>query len=933
MSRQPPRTTGNSGPQAENPPPQTAPDAIQSGVAALLAVGLQHHQAGQLAEAEVHYRRVLDIVPDHADVLHLLGGLAYQTGRHEAAIELIGRAIERNGNDPSYHCSRGLVLQSLDRLDEAVASYNRALLLNPDYAIALINRGLGLETLQRFAEALENYDRALSIVPDYAEAWLNRGNALQRLDRWAEALESYDRALALRPDYAEISMSRGIVLQQLGRLAEALESYDRALAVRPDFAEALLNRGNTLQHLGRFAEALESYDRALGVTPDHVEALFNRSAALEQLGRFAEALDNYDRVLALKPDFADALLNRGSMLQQLGRFAEALESYDRALAVRPDFAAALNNRGNTLMQLGRFAEALESYDRALALRPDHREEALVNRGNALQQLGRFAEALESYDRALADHPYFFEAILNRGNALQQLGNLAEALEGSDQVPALAPDDAAALRNRGVALRSQGEPNEAVVSFVATARDPGYDVGRWFNNRQRIWDWSNYFEDEAKARDALKTSVSPQAPIALLALSSTPEEQLDCARRVSAAVAVRASPMLPRAKPRRAEKIRLGYLSQYFRENAVAILISGLIEQHDRQRFEIVGYSYGPEDKRGYRARLERAFDRFVDIRDTPDREAAELIHTDAVDILIDLNGYTGDSRDFARTEILASRPAPIQVNYLGFTATMGADFVDYIIVDRFVVPMDQQAFFSERLVYLPDCYQCSDDTREIAERTPSRAECGLPETGFVFAGFSNSYKITPAFFDIWMRLLAAVPDSVLWLLDPWIWSVSSLAKDNLAREAAARGVSPERLIFAPRLPFYPDHLARHRIADLFLDTLPYNAQTTASDALWAGLPLLTCAGNTFTGRVAGSLLRAVGLGELVTTSLEDYEALALRLARERGLLTGLRERLAHNRLTYPLFDTKRYARNLEAAYSRMWETWRAGRPPAAFSLP
>jgi predicted O-linked N-acetylglucosamine transferase (SPINDLY family) len=433
---------------------------------------------------------------------------------------------------------------------------------------------------------------------------------------------------------------------------------------------------------------------------------------------------------------------------------------------------------------------------------------------------------------------------------------------------------------------------------------------------------------SKARDALGTSASRLAPFELLALSSTSEEQLECARHVTAAVAVRAPLMLPRAKPRQAEKIRLGYLSHDFRENALAILIPGLIEEHDRQRFEVVGYSYGPDDHSARRARLEGAFDRFVDIRDMQDREAAELIHADALDILIDLNGYTGDSR----AEILACRPAPIQVNYLGFTATMGADFIDYIIADRFVVPEDQQPFFSEKLVHLPDCYQCNDEKREIAERTPSRAECGLPETGFVFCCFSNSYKITPTFFDIWMRLLHAVPGSVLWLLDPWTPTAGALAKANLVREAAARGVMPERLVLAPRLLFYPDHLARHRVADLFLDTLPFNAHTTASDALWAGLPLLTCIGNTFAGRVAGSMLHAVGLGELVTTSLEEYEALALRLAGDVGLLAQFRDRLARNRLTSPLFDIKRFARNIEAAYCRMWETWQAGRPPAALSV-
>ena len=758
MNRQQPEDAAEGGHSPTGNPPQgAATGAVQPGVAELLAAGLAHHQAGRVAEAEVSYRQVLAAMPDHADALHLLGVIAYQFGQHQAAIQLIGRAIQYNGSDPSYYCSCGLVLQSLKRLDEAVAS------------------------------------------------------------------------------------------------------YDRALALKPDFAEALNNLGTTLQALARFDEALESYDRALALGPDYPAALNNRGNTLRQLARFDEALDSYDRALALKPDYAAALNNRGLALQQLGRFAEALESCDRALGVRPHYALALNTRGNALLQLGRFAEAVESYDRALAVRPDY---------------------------------------------------------------------AVAHSNRGTALSFLGKLNEAIVSFgQAAALQPDYAVAEWFNTRQIVCDWSSYSEGEARTRSAVKTRVSRSAPFALLALSSTPEEQLDCARQVAAGIAARASPMLPRAKPLPAERIRLGYLSADFRRHAVAVLLAGLIEHHDRRRFEVVGYSYGPDDYSALRARLERAFDRFVDIRDMPRRRAAELIHADAVDILIDLNGYTGDSR----AEILTYRPALIQVNYLGFTATMGADFIDYIIVDPFVVPVDQQAFFSERLVHLPDCYQCNDDKREIAECTPSRAECGLPETGFVFCCFNNSYKITPAFFDIWMRLLAAVPDSVLWLLDPSVKGASSLVEANLAREAAARGVLPERLIFAPVLPL-SEHLARHRCADLFLDTLPFNAHVTASDALWAGLPLLTCAGNTFVGRVAGSLSRAVGLGELVTTSLEEYEALALRLARDVGLLIGLRERLAQNRLTCSLFDTERYARNLETAYSRMWERWRAGRPPAAFSV-
>jgi protein O-GlcNAc transferase len=409
---------------------------------------------------------------------------------------------------------------------------------------------------------------------------------------------------------------------------------------------------------------------------------------------------------------------------------------------------------------------------------------------------------------------------------------------------------------------------------------------------------------------------------LLGISSTAAQQLAYARQVAATLAVPASREFPGSLCRSGERIRIGYLSSDFRALPTAYLTVGLIEHHDRQGFEVIGYSAGVDDRGAMRRRVVAAFDRFVDVSKIPDLEAARLIHSDSVDVLIDLNGYKPENR----AKILAHRPAPIQVNCLGYPGTMGADFVDYILVDRFVVPADQQTFFNERLVHLPHCYQCNDDKREIAVATPSRVECGLPEKGFVFCCFNDSYKITPDFFDIWMRLLQTVPGSVMWLFER-----GTVAKENLAREAAARSVPPERLVFAQRLPL-SEHLARHRLADLFLDTLPYNAHTTASDALWAGLPVLTCAGSTFAGRVAGSLLRAVGLDELITTSLEEYEALALRLACDSELLDRLRARLARNRLTFPLFDTERSTRALEAAYIRMCEIRRAGRSPTAFSI-
>jgi protein O-GlcNAc transferase len=360
----------------------------------------------------------------------------------------------------------------------------------------------------------------------------------------------------------------------------------------------------------------------------------------------------------------------------------------------------------------------------------------------------------------------------------------------------------------------------------------------------------------------------------------------------------------------------------FRVHPLSFLTAGLFERHDRARFETIAVSLGPDTPTPIRSRVQAAFERFIDVRPSTDREVARMLVEWEVDIAVDLNGFTAN----ARTGIFGLRPAPVQVSYLGYPATMGAPYIDYIVADDEVIPPEHRPYYTEKIVYLPDTYQVSDCDRRIAERTPTRAELGLPEQGFVFCCFNNNYKITPTMFDGWMRLLAKVEGSVLWLFEG-----NAAVSRNLRREAAARGIAPERLVFAQRVAL-DEHLARHRRADLFLDTLPYNAHTTANDALWAGLPVLTCRGTTFAGRVAASLLRAIGLPELITGSLPEYEALALQLATDSALLAGIRDRLARHRDRYPLFDTDRFRRHLEAAYVEMWERYQRAEPPASFAV-
>lgn len=716
----------------------------------------------------------------------------------------------------------------------------------------------------------------------------------------------------------------GVAALQRGESRRAIDLIGQAIALSPSLAGAHANLGTALLAQGRFQEALDCYERALQVTPDSAGLLFNRGNVLRRLARHQEALASYERALARRPDHADALCNRGMTLLDLGRPLEALASFESELRLRPGDPIALTNRSHALLELKRAEEALEDCERALVRNPEY-VDAHYNRGSALLDLGRLRDALSSFDRVLALDPNHPKAHHNRGNALFLLVRLDEALQSYDRALELQPDYLSALYNRGDLLQALLRHEEAVRCFATVlAAAPGYDyaLGQWVHSRLRCCDWADH---DLAMRELVRSVADGQrtvTPFAFLTAVDSPALLQKCARLF---VADRCNPQPPlwTGQHYRHERIRVAYLSADFHDHATAYLMAGLFERHDRGRFEITAVSFGPDDGGAMRARLQRAFDRFADVRAQSDREIAQLLRDWEIDIAVDLKGFTNG----ARPQVLACRPTPIQVNYLGFPGTMGAQYMDYILADRHVIPPESQGDYSEKVVYLPECYQVNDFTRKVATCTPTRVELELPEQGFVFCCFNNSYKVTPQFFDIWMRLLRRVDGSVLWLIQE-----NHAAVRNLRREAVSRGIAPERLIFAPRAPV-EEHLARHRFAELFLDTLPCNAHTTASDALWAGLPVLTCVGSSFAGRVAASLLHAVGFPELITSSPAEYEERAFKLATTPALLTQIRARLANKRGTCPLFDTERFSRHLEQAYTTMWERARRGEPPAAFAVP
>ena len=882
------------------------------------------HQQGQLGEAEQLYTRILQVQHDHFNALHLLGVLMHQRGRSEEALNLIAKALATNVRSADAYANQGRVLAALGRHNAALASYDLAIALKPDHLEALFHRSNALGELKRFEEALASYDRVLALLPNYADALNNRGVILHGSKRYEEALASYDRALVLLPDNANVLNNRGNTLGELKRFEEALASYDHALSVRPDYAEALYNRGKALKELKRFDDALGSYNRALALRSDYAEALQNRGNTLHELKRFDEALASYDRALALQSDNAEALNNRGNALRELERFDEALVSYDRALASWPDYAEARSNRGIVLHELKRFDEALASYDRVLSVRPDYAE-AVYNRGITLHELKRFDEALASYDHALSMRPDLVEALNNRGVTLKELKRFGEALASYDHLLSMRPNHAETFSNRGVTLHELKRFDEALASYdralaVKADHEHAFSGAAWCVTNLCDWDRRTPFTAEINAHVSGKKSII--SPFVLFGYSGDPALQLQCAKNFI----VNRVPLPPRplwtGQTWRHDKLRIAYLSADFRAHATAFLMTELFEKHDRSRFEIIGVSFGVDDASDVRKRLVAAFDEFHDVSRKSDEEVAKLLQDIQVDIAIDLKGHTQDSR----FEIFEYRPAPIQVSYLGYPGTIGTQAIDYIIADKVVAPFEHQQFYTERIVHLPECYQVNDTKRKIAERTPTRQEAGLPEHEFVFCSFNNNWKIEPTIFDIWMRLLHQVEGSALWLLRG-----NDGAEQNLRKEAQRRGIDPSRLVFAGRLP--PDeHLARHNLADLFLDTLPCNAHTTASDALWMGLPLLTCQGKAFAGRVAASLLHAVGVPELIASNLEEYQTLALKFARDPALLAKIKTKLAQNRNTYPLFNTDRFARHIEAAFTTMWETWQHGEAPKSFSI-
>jgi len=779
------------------------------------------------------------------------------------------------------------------RLRESEQAHRRILTRSPRHAPTLHNLGLIAFRTSAPEQGVDYVRQSLAIDPSAHTAWQNLALMLGEQRRMDEAIEACRQCLALAPNDAKTHAILGNLLHAERRNAEAMSALSRSIEIKPDQPKVLVKLGALLLQSGKSAEAMLLCHQALALEPGSVEAQGLEQHILAANGKLEAAQVMIEARTADPAERARLYDELASFLRAQKRFKEAIPIQRRALACMPHEAEYHFNLAAALGGACEDQAALASYQAGLAIAPEHAV-AYKNVGSLLRKMGKYSGAITAYEHAAKLDPRLADAHYNLATTCKLLSRFEEARAAFRRAIETAPD----------ALTHRFEMNDL---------------------KRTICDWDGIDEEESHCLDLLRTTGRGGVPpFLLISMPSTRADQLIGARRFAAYKEPSEELRFKshRTPPDGSRRIRIGYLSSDYITHATAMLLAEVLEHADRERFELFGYCYSQDDNSALRRRIIDAFDHFVVVKDMSDLEAAARIHDDGIDILVDLKGYTRD----ARTEILGFRPAPIQVNYLGYPGTMGADFVDYIIADAVIAPIEHQDDYSERIVQLPNCYQPNDRQRKISDEPMSRADFGLPDNAFVFCSFNNTYKLNAPVFDVWMRLLASVPRSVLWIL-----ATDEGCRANLRREAAARGIDPGRIVFAGKLPV-DRHLARHRLADLFLDTLPCNAHTTASDALWAGLPVLTCLGETFSGRVAASLLTAMDLPELIAGSLDEYERTALALATDPHRLEPIRRKIAVGCETSPLFDTTRYTRNLERAYETMMDIMRNAEAPRPFAV-
>jgi predicted O-linked N-acetylglucosamine transferase (SPINDLY family) len=733
----------------------------------------------------------------------------------------------------------------------------------------------------------------------------------------------YIQALRLNNRHSDANHLLGVLYLQTKRPEKAISVIKTALEINEKNPEAYSNLGNAYFHTQNVQQALSCYDKALTYNPALIDAAFNAGVAAFSLKNFTKALHYLDTTLKIKNTHPMAWFYRGLTFKNMGNLAQALECYDKTVALQPQNLQAHINKANILKNLGRTSDAFKALEETKDLGIKSAD-FFLTKGNILHDLMQKKEAIDCYDQAIFLKNNYAEAYNNKANVLQSLGQNEEAIAAYNKAISFKKNYAEAYNNLANIFLNQKDFERAAINYDHALKiNPDYRFaeGALFYSRLFLCDWKNFSTSLENIVGKVRKEQACATPLTLAVSWDNPQDQLACSkvyirekyRPVTSNVAC-----AKYSHP----KIRLAYFSADYHNHATSYLIAGLFENHDKSKFEVTAFSFGKNDSSEIRERIHGACDDFIDIQSLSDEQILDIARKKEIDIAVDLKGFTQNER----TGAFSQRLAPLQINFLGYPGTMGTSYIDYIIADSVVIPHEQENAYVEKIIRLPHCYQPNDDKREIEDKKISREEYGLPAGSFVFCAFNNVYKITPDIFSIWMNILQKTPDSVLWLIKP-----HETAAKNLYNEAEKRGIKKERIIFSP-FEKPAQHLGRHKLADLFLDTFPCNAHTTASDALWAGLPLVTCQGQSFASRVASSLLTALDMPELITHDLQQYEDKALFYAHNKKSLIELKEKLSHNRIHSPLFNTKLYTSSIESAFIQIHENMLSGGLPKNLSV-
>jgi len=842
-------------------------------------------ELGRLDESIKSYELSLSIDPNYAEAHNNLGNVFRELGQFEDALNCYKKAIKLDQNYVEAFFSASISLQSLGRYEDMVEYLERVLVLKSNFSEGYNNLGIAFKEIGLYSKAISAYQKALEIKPDYFEALNNLGNAYKNNNELEKAIESYQKALSISPDYPTLHNNLGNALKEFGEVERAIQCFRQAIEINPEFPDSHNNLGDAFRELNQFDDAVESYEKAINLDPNYFEAFNNLGTAFKDLDKLDEAVSSYEKALKINPAFSDSYNNLGNVLKKLGKLDEALECYEMGISVNPNDVDIHNNIGRLFSKLKRMDEALQSYNTALKINPLHAE-TYKNLGIIFMKLDRLDESFKHIEKALKLNPEYAEGHSMKGRILSEFDQLDEALES---------------------FRKANQIDSNLYFILSNI----------MQTKMRLCDWSNLPE----LLETLKSRINNNEkhtiiPFDLLSLIDDPRLQKmasenyikeDFPRNYS----VPNSTSYPKHK-----KILIGYFSSDFRIHPVATLTAELYETHDRSQFEIHAFSFGPDTSDEMNLRIKAGVDHFHDILDMSEKDSVVLARALEIDIAIDLGGFTGDSR----TGIFAMRVAPIQISYIGYLGTMGSEYYDYLIADQIMIPKKYQQYYSEKIIYLPS-FQVNDSKEKPPNIFFSRKDIGLPEEGFIFCCLNNTYKINPGVFDSWAKILNNVEGSIL-----LIYADHESSKVNLIKEIKSRGVDSNRLFFAESFP-RPEYLARYRIPDLFLDTRPYNAGTTASDALRMGLPVLTLMGESYPSRMAGSILTAANLPELITTSVEEYESMAIDLGSNPQKLKAIKEKLERSLIEAPLYDIAQFTKSLEFSFKEIYKREKNGSKP------